>query len=120
MASSSEQVSSLFKQLQNTSQSGQDEQSLQLCDQIIKLEADNKLALKCKVVTLIRLGQYTNALSLIARKFKEDDTLAIEKIYCYYRTNQLQPALELLKEVKQKQQEPDQSLLFLEAQLVSI
>ncbi|KAG2216271.1 hypothetical protein INT45_002916 [Circinella minor] len=118
MASSNEQVTSLFNQLQTSSQSGQDEQSLQLCDQIIKLEANNKLALKCKVVTLIRLGQYTNALSLIARKFKDDDTLAIEKIYCYYRTNQLQPALELLKEVKQKQQEPDQSLLFLEAQLL--
>ncbi|KAI9495305.1 hypothetical protein BDB00DRAFT_814071 [Zychaea mexicana] len=119
MASLSDQVSSLFNQLQKTSQSGQDERSLELCDQIIKLDANNKLALQCKVVTLIRLGQYTNALSLIARKFKDDDNLAIEKIYCYYRTNQLQPAMELLKELKQKQQQqPDQSLLFLEAQLL--
>ncbi|KAI9270443.1 hypothetical protein BDA99DRAFT_501798 [Phascolomyces articulosus] len=118
MASSGDQVSSLFSQLQKTTQSGQDERSLELCDQIIKLETNNKLALKCKVVTLIRLGQYTNALSLIARKFKDDDSLAIEKIYCYYRTNQLQPALELLKEVKQKREQPDQSLLFLEAQLL--
>ncbi|KAI8150157.1 hypothetical protein BJV82DRAFT_662248 [Fennellomyces sp. T-0311] len=114
---SDQQVSNLFSELQKTSKQGQDERSLELCDQIIKLDSDNKLALQCKIVTLIRLGQYTNALSLIARKFRDDDTLSFEKIYCYYRTNQLLPALELLKEIKQKQ-EPSSSLLFLEAQLL--
>ncbi|KAI8345291.1 hypothetical protein EDC96DRAFT_449323 [Choanephora cucurbitarum] len=44
--------------------------------------------------------------------------MSYEKIYCYYRTNQLVPAMELLQEVKSKHQAVDPSLSYLEAQLL--
>ncbi|EIE87601.1 hypothetical protein RO3G_12312 [Rhizopus delemar RA 99-880] len=42
--------------------------------------------------------------------------MSYEKIYCYYRTNQFVPAMELLEQVKSTNK--DSSLLYLEAQIL--
>ncbi|ORY95441.1 hypothetical protein BCR43DRAFT_557592 [Syncephalastrum racemosum] len=42
--------------------------------------------------------------------------MTFERIYCYYRTNQLQPAFDLLKQVKEKRN--DAAIKYLEAQLL--
>lgn len=121
MASTKEQqTTKLFSELKQAVDSYDDERSLELCDQLIKLSPDDQLTLQCKVVTLIRLEKYKEALSMIARQFRNSDIdLSYEKIYCYYRTNQLAPAMELLEELKSKKGNQDSSLLYLEAQLVN-
>jgi signal recognition particle subunit SRP72 len=120
MASTKEQqISTLFVELKKSSDEYDDERSLQLVNELLKYDSNNQLALHCKVVTLIRLDRYTDALSMIARQLKNTSLdLNYEKIYCYYRTNQLSQALELLDSAK-KQNPEDPSLLYLEAQLVN-
>ncbi|KAI8381198.1 uncharacterized protein BYT42DRAFT_604206 [Radiomyces spectabilis] len=119
MATSVEQQTAhLFKELERTSQEYDDERSLEICDQLVKLSPDDPLALQCKVVAFIRLEKYTEALSLIARKFRDSQVdLSFEKIYCYYRTNQLRQAIDLLSEVKHRHTD-NLALAFLEAQIL--
>lgn len=120
-ATKEQQITKLFTDLKNAVQDYDDERSLELCDELIKLNSDDLVTLQCKVVTLIRLEKYKEALSMIARQFKNSDIdLSYEKIYCYYRTNQLVPAMELLEELKSKSGDQNPSLLYLEAQLVKI
>lgn len=118
-ATKEQQVTKLFTELKSAVDDYDDELSLQLCDKLLKLNPDDQLTLQCKVVTLIRLEKYKEALTMIARQFRDSDIdLSYEKIYCYYRTNQLLPAMELLQELKSKSSHQDPSLLYLEAQLV--
>lgn len=118
MASS---LPALFTDLQRATIEGNDDRSLELCNDILKQSPNDQTALHCKVVTLIRLGQYDDALSLIARKFKGTDVdLSFERIYCYYRTNQLKQALELLNDIKAASDTTSPGLLYLEAQLVNL
>lgn len=120
-ATKEQQITKLFTDLKNAVQDYDDERSLELCDELIKLNSDDLVTLQCKVVTLIRLEKYKEALSMIARQFRNSDIdLSYEKIYCYYRTNQLVPAMELLEELKSKSGDQNPSLLYLEAQLVKI
>lgn len=114
-----QQITKLFTDLKAAVDDYDDELSLQLCDKLLKLNPNDYLTLQCKVVTLIRLEKYKEALTMIARQFKNSDIdLSYEKMYCYYRTNQLLPAMELLQELKAKSTQQDPSLLYLEAQLV--
>ena len=118
MASS---LPTLFTDLQRATIEGNDDRSLELCNDILKQSPNDQTALHCKVVTLIRLGQYDDALSLIARKFKGTDVdVSFERIYCYYRTNQLKQALELLNEIKAANNTTSPGILYLEAQLVRL
>ncbi|KAI8967518.1 hypothetical protein BDF20DRAFT_917462 [Mycotypha africana] len=113
-----QQVATLFSDLKKAVNNYDDELSLDLCDKIIKIEPKDELALHCKVITLIRLEQYKEALTVIARQFKNSNIdLSYEKIYCYYRTNQFQPAMDLLRDLK-SQNKDNESLLYLEAQLL--
>ncbi|ORX59024.1 hypothetical protein DM01DRAFT_1333615 [Hesseltinella vesiculosa] len=116
MATKEQQIETLYKELAQSSADYDDEKSLKLCDDLIKLGQDT-LALQCKVITLIRLDRYHDALQLIARKFRDSSIdFSFEKLYCYYRTSQWQQAFDLLATVKQTHAN-DQAVLFLEAQL---
>ncbi|KAI7894903.1 uncharacterized protein EV154DRAFT_437638 [Mucor mucedo] len=118
-ATKEQQVTKLFTDLKNAVQDYDDERSLEICDELIKLNPDDLVTLQCKIVSLIRLEKYKEALSIIARQFRNSDVdLSYEKIYCYYRTNQLVPAMELLEELKSKSEAQNPSLLYLEAQLL--
>lgn len=120
MATKEQKITALFTELKKAVEEYDDDLSLQVCDKLIKLNPDDQLTLQCKVVTLIRLEKYKEALTMIARQFRNSDIdLSYEKIYCYYRTNQLTPAMELLQELKSKNnKQDDPALLYLEAQLV--
>lgn len=119
MAAKEQQITKLFTDLKTAVQEYDDERSLQLCDELIKINPDDLVTLQCKIVSLIRLEKYKEALSIIARQFRNSDIdLSYEKMYCYYRTNQLVPAMELLQELKSKSTVQNPSLLYLEAQLV--
>ncbi|CAO3591785.1 unnamed protein product [Absidia cylindrospora] len=120
MASKEQQVATLINELAKSTSEYDDEHSLSLCDQLIKLQGENDtLPLHCKVVTLIRLEKYHDALSFMGRKLRDNNSinLTFEKLYCYYRTNQWQQALELLDAAK-KSHPNDTAVRFLEAQLL--
>ncbi|KAI9276069.1 hypothetical protein BY458DRAFT_473315 [Sporodiniella umbellata] len=117
MAANEQEIARLYKELRESADNEADQQCLETSDSLLKIKKDDTTALHCKVVSLIRLEKYKEALTLIARQFKNSSTdLSFEKIYCYYRTNQFVPALELLEQVKKTNQNP--SFLHLEAQIL--
>ncbi|OZJ01672.1 hypothetical protein BZG36_05429 [Bifiguratus adelaidae] len=111
-------VPQLFAELEKSVQEQEYATALRLCDQILAADPDDKDALCCKVVTLIRLDRYNDAHSLITRK-KLGDDLMFEDAYCLYRTNQLEDGLLVLHEARKKGLAIDNdSFALLEAQMI--
>ncbi|KAG0170994.1 hypothetical protein DFQ28_001350 [Apophysomyces sp. BC1034] len=112
-----QETTSLFNELKKAVDDYDDERSLDICNKLIELSPQDQDALQCRIVTMIRLEKYTDALTAMEKLRGADIDLRFEKIYCYYRTNQLQLAVKLLDEVK-KQNNESQALMYLEAQLL--
>ena len=51
----------------------------------------------CKIVCLIQLGQFEDALTSIKRFQTESNEFNFERAYCEYRLNQIENALKTLK-----------------------
>ncbi|KAI9279018.1 hypothetical protein BC943DRAFT_284326 [Umbelopsis sp. AD052] len=87
-----------------------------MCDKILSIASDDQDALHCKLITLIRLEKYSDALALLSRKFKGENKFLFERAYCLYRSNQLAQALEVIETANQSGQQ-DVATRHLEAQL---
>jgi tetratricopeptide (TPR) repeat protein len=116
--SSTEQLPALFGELERFVNQADYDKALKMCDKILHITADDQDALHCKLITFIRLERYSDALSLLSKKFKGDDRFLFERAYCLYRSNQLAQALEVIENAKSNNQQ-DVSTRHLEAQLVS-
>src|ERR1700761_5417769 len=87
------------------------------CTLVLRLDTDDKDALKAKLFLLLQTERYNEALSLIeqlggANKF--------EKAYSFYRLNREDDALQLTKELKDEGTKQDRGVAHLEAQLVRL
>ncbi|KAF7726038.1 Signal recognition particle core component [Apophysomyces ossiformis] len=112
-----QETATLFNELKKAVDEYDDDRSLDICDQLLKLTPEDQDALRCRIVTLIRLEKYSDALAAMEKIRGNDIDLRFERIYCYYRTHQLQLAETLLNDVR-KQSNEDSALMYLEAQLL--
>jgi tetratricopeptide (TPR) repeat protein len=130
MLTKEEKISSLNKELYRTikytnkysSSSSHDQKALELA-QVIYSHSPSTFAYQCRVIALIRLGQFNKAIDLLDQHSTSDDGLLYEKAYCYYRTLQLEKALELLDQLRKHAQYWQQNKLaicHLQAQIVCI
>lgn len=117
--SSADQLPALFGELERFVSQAEYEKALKMCDKILGIASDDQDALHCKLITLIRLEKYSDALALLSRKFKGENKFLFERAYCLYRSNQLSQALEVIETAKQSSQQ-DVATRHLEAQLVKI
>ncbi|KAL3684120.1 hypothetical protein R1sor_002142 [Riccia sorocarpa] len=85
-------------------------QILKVTDDILKLSQGDKDAIECKVVALIQLDDFDQALAVIDSAPGID--LVFQKAYCLYKRNRLQDALTALQNA-----EKSSSVLQLEAQI---
>ncbi len=60
------------------------------------MAVNEKKAFHCKIVCLIHLDKFDEALSSIER-FQEGNDLIFERAYCEYRLNKIESAYETLK-----------------------
>ena len=58
---------------------------------------NDKKAFHCKIVCLIQLGQFEDALTSIKRFPIESNEFNFERAYCEYRLNQIENSLKTLK-----------------------
>jgi signal recognition particle subunit SRP72 len=63
------------------------------------------------------LERYSDALSLLSKKYRGENKFLFERAYCLYRSNQLTQALEVIENAKSADQQ-DVATRHLEAQLV--
>ncbi|KAL2635678.1 hypothetical protein R1flu_007157 [Riccia fluitans] len=100
----------LFSTLDRLVKNKQYKQILKVTDDILKLSQGDKDAVECKVVALIQLDDFDQALAVIDSSPGID--LVFQKAYCLYKRNRLQEALTALQNT-----EKSSPVLQLEAQI---
>lgn len=84
-------VEAQFAKLQEFAAAENWRQALSVCDQILKLPglSNDEDALKCKVVCLMKMDRFADALPLCS-----SEKLRFERAYCLYRLQRLEEALQ--------------------------
>ncbi|XP_065178123.1 signal recognition particle subunit SRP72-like [Sycon ciliatum] len=88
-------IPQLFKQLKLCGEDGEHERGIKIANKILESAGDDADALRCKVVSMVQLGQFKDAISFI--KSSGGDGFHVEKAYCHYRCHELDDALAILK-----------------------
>eukprot|EP01114_Cavostelium_apophysatum_P011343 TRINITY_DN2556_c0_g1_i1.p1 TRINITY_DN2556_c0_g1~~TRINITY_DN2556_c0_g1_i1.p1 ORF type:complete len:661 (+),score=176.00 TRINITY_DN2556_c0_g1_i1:95-2077(+) len=116
-AKGSHPLESLFKELDHSIQNQEYESAVTASDKILNITPNDKDALQCKIVALINLSRFSDALGVVeSNKLPANEKAAFdfEVAYCHYKLNRLNEALSILK----KQPEPKEPrALHLEAQI---
>ncbi|XP_065873655.1 uncharacterized protein [Euphorbia lathyris] len=89
------------------------EQAVKVANQVLASAPADEDALRCKVVALIKIEKFDEALSTIQSARKLPIDFSFFKAYCLYKLNKLDEALECLKG-----QESDSGTMLLESQIL--
>ncbi|KNC99257.1 uncharacterized protein SPPG_05512 [Spizellomyces punctatus DAOM BR117] len=121
-----ETTQGLFVELNSMCLGSNYDKIVETCDKILRSEPSDPDAIHTKIVALIRLEQYTNALKLIDSPtiptFLREE-LVFERAYCLYRANRLQDCLDLVRKQREDAaknfgSDVERSLRHLEAQVL--
>ncbi|XP_034235450.1 signal recognition particle subunit SRP72 [Thrips palmi] len=94
-------LSALYAELNKFGQNGEYERALKAANKILSSQADEEKAFHCKIVSLIQLSKFNDALGFISKNPKLSSDLTFEKAYCQYRLNQPQEALKTVNSEQQ-------------------
>ena len=88
----------LFSQLQRAGEDGNFENGLKISEEILSLLPDDPEAVHCKIVSLVQLNKFQDAIKLIdsAAKKKDAPQFLFEKAYCLYRLTRYAESQKLL------------------------
>ena len=107
MASKTEaDLPKLFSQLQLAGEEEDYEWGLEVSDQILGIVPNDQDALLCRVVSLIQLAEYEDALKSINRLSKTagKDSFLYEKAYCLYKLEKYRQSLDALSSLPSEDQ----------------
>ncbi|GLV46334.1 Signal recognition particle 72 [Carabus blaptoides fortunei] len=107
-------LSSLYLELYRFEQNGEYERALKTCNKILHTSPKEASAFHCKVVCLIQVTKFDEALQNINKNPELSSNLYFEKAYCQYRLNLPEKALETIE----KAPESDHQLVELKAQVL--
>lgn len=95
----------LFSQLQLAGEDGDYDWGLELVDKILKIAPDDQDALMCKVICLIQVTEYKDALKLIERLSKQSgkQVCLYEKAYCQYKQEKYEMSLRTLEKLTEEE-----------------
>ncbi|XP_033633560.1 signal recognition particle subunit SRP72-like [Asterias rubens] len=94
---SANKVQSLYSELNRAGQNGDYQRALNASNKILKESRNDETAFHCKVVCLIQLSQFQQAIKEIANHPPLASGLMFEKAYCQYRLNRIQDALNTIQ-----------------------
>ncbi|KAG8038593.1 hypothetical protein G9C98_006289 [Cotesia typhae] len=114
MASKDNNLPVLYGELNKLGHSGDFERALKVAHKILAFIQDDEAALHCKIICLIQLSKFNDALQLISRYGKQTSNWEFEKSYCLYRLNQVPEALAVVEKVSN----PSLKLKELKAQIL--
>ncbi|KAJ3298444.1 Signal recognition particle core component [Borealophlyctis nickersoniae] len=119
----SQETQRLFAELERYCSSEEYDNIVKICDKISRTVKNDPDVLHSKVVALIRLERYTDALTVLEAsnlpvEVREDHQF--EKAYCLYRANRLSESLDLIRQCKNGELGKDAKRQFdhLEAQVL--
>lgn len=114
MADSKQQeLEQLFEKLSTLLGNSNYAKALKIIDQVLKVSPNDEDAQRCKIVSLLQVGQFDDAIKLL-KAGRLADSMPFEKAYCLYRLSRFTEALDALKSVSESQAA---AKLQLEAQL---
>lgn len=110
-------LQSMFSELNKAIHVSDYKQVLKISNKIIHSKDGNKdeKAMHCKVVALIYLGQFEEALKFIQTTPEIKNSLIFEKAYCHFRLHQMNEALDAInesKDLENRQMELKAQILF--------
>lgn len=100
-------LTKLFSQLQLAGEEGDYEWAADIVDEILGLSPDDPDALHCKVVCLVQLAEYGDAVKLINqlnKKTDDDNGFVYENAYCCYKMEKYEESLKILCSLPQEDQ----------------
>lgn len=92
-------LSGFYLELSRYGKSGEYDRALKVCDKILHEFPTEEKALQCKVVSLVQLGNFKDAIDVINKNSKQIGDMAFEKAYCLYRLNDTKEAWKLLNSI---------------------
>lgn len=92
-------LSGFYLELSRFGKSGEYDRALKVCDKILHEFPTEEKALQCKVVCLIQLGNFKDAIDVINKNSKHIGDMSFEKAYCLYRLNDTKEAWKLLSSI---------------------
>lgn len=96
-------IQKLFSKLRSAGENEEYEEGVDISDEILKLAPDDPDASQCKLVCLIQLGEFQDALKLIERVSKRAKTKSppflFEKAYCLYRQEKYALSMRTLDQI---------------------
>lgn len=104
-----------YAELNRLGQNGEYERGLKAANKIIGVAPQEFLAFQCKMVCLIQLSRFDEAISLMNKNPQWTQDLIFEKAYCYYRANKPDLAL---KTIDSSEKELDFRCKELKAQIL--
>ncbi|KAJ8926937.1 hypothetical protein NQ314_020789 [Rhamnusium bicolor] len=108
-------ISTQYAELNRFSQNGEYERVLKAANKILGVAPQEFLAFQCKIVSLIQLSKFEEAITLLNKNPQFFQYLVFEKAYCYYRANKPEDAL---KVIEQSEEEIDFRTKELRAQVL--
>ncbi|GAB6018772.1 hypothetical protein CHUAL_000440 [Chamberlinius hualienensis] len=93
-------VSSLYTELARNGQNQEWQKGLKNSNRILHYRPDEFKAFHCKIVCMIHLSQFKEAVTAIEKNSKVAPDLVFEHGYCLYRQNKILEALKVLESVE--------------------
>jgi signal recognition particle subunit SRP72 len=90
---------SLFAELSRLGEKGEYEKALRVVNKILQDAPEDEKAFHCKMVCLVQLGKFDEALGAMRKNPKLSASLVFEKAYCEYRLNRSDEALRTIRSV---------------------
>ncbi|CAG0902779.1 unnamed protein product [Darwinula stevensoni] len=99
-APSDAETQALYGELNKQVKNGELEKVIKTANKILQNHQDEEKAFICKVVAMLQLGKFQDALSQLTntRYKKFEKNLVFEKAYCLYRLNRNSEALNVIRE----------------------
>lgn len=90
-------IAAHYAELNKYGENGEYERALKTANKILGVAPHEFLAFYCKVVCLLELSRFDEALTQINKNPEYLQNLVFEKAYCYYRLNKLNEALKTIE-----------------------
>ncbi|CAG5120167.1 unnamed protein product, partial [Candidula unifasciata] len=92
-------LSNLYAELNRFGQKQEYEKAVRIANKILQQHPEEFAAFNCKIVSLLLLGNFDEALQALNKDKTHSGSLKFEKAYCEYRLNRTNEALNTLKSV---------------------
>ncbi|KAJ3642145.1 hypothetical protein Zmor_024954 [Zophobas morio] len=93
-------IATFYAELNRFGQNGEYERAIKTSNKILNLAPQEFLAFHYKVVCLIELGKFDEAIRLLNGNAQFDEQLVFERAYCLYRANKHEEALKTIEKIE--------------------